>query len=43
MGFSEGKDLKIAETMIDRLEYHNFLGKEMAVIAARYYRKSESA
>ena len=35
----EEKDLKIAKKIMDRLEYYDFLGKEMALIAAGNYRK----
>ncbi|MHB0896706.1 MAG: type II toxin-antitoxin system VapC family toxin [Spirochaetales bacterium] len=38
-GFREEKDLKIAKKIMDRLEYYDFLGKEMALIAAGNYRK----
>jgi predicted nucleic acid-binding protein len=38
-GFREEKDLKIAKMIMDRLDYYNFLGKEMALIAAANYRK----
>jgi len=37
-GFREEKDLKIAKKIMDRLEYYDFLGKEMAIIAAGNYR-----
>jgi len=38
-GFREEKDLKIAKRIMDRLEYYDFLGKEMAIISAENYRK----
>jgi len=38
-GFREEKDLKIAKKIMDRLEYYDFLGKEMAILAAGNYRK----
>jgi predicted nucleic acid-binding protein len=38
-GFWEEKDLKIAKKIMDRLEYYDFLGKEMAILAAENYRK----
>ena len=38
-GFREEKDLKIAKQIMDRLEYYDFLGKEMAIISAGNYRK----
>lgn len=38
-GFREEKDLKAAKMIMDRLEYHDFLGKEMALLAAENYRK----
>jgi len=38
-GFREEKDLKIAKKIMNRLEYYDFLGKEMALIAAENYRK----
>ena len=38
-GFREEKDLKIAKRIMDRLEYYDFLGKEMAIISAEKYRK----
>ena len=38
-GFREEKDLKIAKRIMDRLEYYDFLGKEMAIVSADNYRK----
>ena len=38
-GFREEKELKIAKQIMDRLEYYDFLGKEMAIISAGNYRK----
>jgi hypothetical protein len=38
-GFREEKDIKIAKQIMDRLEYYDFLGKEMAIISAENYRK----
>jgi predicted nucleic acid-binding protein len=38
-GFREEKDLKIAKRIMDRLEYYDFLGKEMAIVSAENYRK----
>ena len=38
-GFREEKDLKIAKKIMNRLEYYDFLGKEMSLIAAENYRK----
>ena len=38
-GFREEKDLKIAKKIMDRHEYYDFLGKEMAILAAGNYRK----
>jgi predicted nucleic acid-binding protein len=38
-GFREDRDLKIAKRIMDRLEYYDFLGKELAVISAENYRK----
>ena len=38
-GFRDEKDIKIAKQIMDRLEYYDFLGKEMAIISAENYRK----
>jgi len=38
-GFREEKDLKTAKKIMDRLEYYDFLGKEMAIVSAENYRK----
>ena len=38
-GFREEKDLKVAKKIMDRLEYYDFLGKEMAILTAGNYRK----
>ena len=38
-GFREEKDIKIAKSIMDRLEYYDFLGKEMALRAAENYRQ----
>jgi predicted nucleic acid-binding protein len=38
-GFREEKDVKIAKRIMDRLEYYDFLGKEMAIVSADNYRK----
>ncbi|KAF0239680.1 MAG: PilT protein domain-containing protein [bacterium] len=38
-GFREEKDYRIAKQIMDRLEYYNFLGKEMAVESAENFRR----
>lgn len=38
-GFREEKDIKVAKNIMDRLEYYDFLGKEMALRAAENYRQ----
>lgn len=38
-GYREEKDIKIAKQIMDRLQYYDFLGKEMAIISAENYRK----
>lgn len=38
-GFREEKDYRIAKKIMDRLEYYNFLGKEMAVESAENFRR----
>ena len=38
-GFREEKDYRIAKQIMDRLEYCNFLGKEMAVESAENFRR----
>ena len=38
-GFREEKDYETAKQMMESLEYHDFLGKEIAIQAAQNYRK----
>jgi len=38
-GFRKEKDIKVAKNIMDRLEYYDFLGKEMALRAAENYRQ----
>jgi len=38
-GFREEKDIKAAKSIMDKLEYYDFLGKEMALRAAENYRQ----
>lgn len=37
-GFKNSSDFKLAKSIMERLEYHNFLGREMAIFAANNYR-----
>jgi len=38
-GFREEREYRIAKQIMDRLEYYNFLGKEMAIESAENFRK----
>ena len=38
-GFREDGDLKAAKAIMEKLEYYDFLGKEMAIKSAENYRK----
>jgi predicted nucleic acid-binding protein len=38
-GFREEKDLKIAKQIMERLEYYDFLGKEMALESVANFRR----
>ena len=38
-GFREEKDIKAAKSIMDKLEYYDFLGKGMALRAAENYRQ----
>jgi predicted nucleic acid-binding protein len=38
-GFRNEKDYQAAKKIMDSLEYHNFLGKEMAIQSAQNFRK----